>query len=1097
MRFALFLLLLFALDPGSPLAAEETRLLRQPDVSAVQIAFVYADDIWIVGRDGGEARRLTTFPGAETNPRFSPDGRLVAFTGEYDGNADVYVVGVDGGEPRRLTWHPGDDVVRGWTVDGRRVLFASGRDCVPRPEPKLWTIALEGGGLPEPLPIPRVSEGAYAPDGGRIAYRQVSPWESEWRNYRGGQAQPIRIVDLASLAVTKLPWEGSNDVSPAWLGDTVFFLSDRDFANNVWSYDTVTQELRQRTHFKEFDCKRLAAGAGRLVFENGGWLYTLDAAGGEPRRLPVTLHGDFPWARPHWVDASKLITDFALSPAGKRAVFEARGEIFTVPAEKGDARNLSADPQAADRAPAWSPDGRSVSWFSDAGGEYQLVIADQFGDGKRVIPIPDPTYFYTPRWSPDSRVLAFGDANRALWCVEVATGKLTRIDDEGFAGPDRFIAPAWSPDSRWIAYSRRLTNQFNAVFIHSLDSGKSTRVTDGLSDALHPAWDASGRYLAFLASTDYGLNVGWLDMSSYNQPLNRSIYLAVLAKDEPSPLKPESDDEEPAADKAKDGKDGKKDAAKDDRKGDGKDGEDAKAAEPVKVKIDFDGLDQRIVALDVPARHFADLTAGEAGFLFYTEQVPNQEGLTLHRYDLKKREAKKLIEGVTSFRLSADGKKLLYSPDGKKYCLADASGEPKSGEGALNLAGLRLKVDPAAEWKQIFREAWRFQRDYFYVKNVHGLDLDWAWRAYAPWVDSVRHRADLTYVLDILGGETCIGHSFTGGGDEPEVEKVPVGLLGCDFEVANGRYRIRRIYAGENWNPQLRAPLSGPGIDARAGDYLLAVNGVELTSAVSVYSLFDRTADHQTVLTLNAKPELKGARKVTVVPVADETALRERAWIEDNRRKVDELSGGRLAYIWIPDTAEGGYTNFTRYYFAQQDKQGAVIDERFNHGGSIADYMVDVMGRRLLGFFSNPVGAKQPYTAPNAAIWGPKVMIINEMAGSGGDMLPYMFRKLGLGPLVGTRTWGGLVGIWDVPDLVDGGFITAPRGGFYDTDGNWAVEGQGVPPDLEVEQTPQHAAAGRDAQLEAAVKAALDLLPAQGVKILPQPADPVRVKRPQ
>jgi tricorn protease len=710
------------------------------------------------------------------------------------------------------------------------------------------------------------------------------------------------------------------------------------------------------------------------------------------------------------------------------------------------------------------------------------VIADQFGGNRRTVPLPNPTFYYTPRWSPDSKHLAFGDADRVLWVVDVASGKPTRIDDEGFACPERNIAPVWSPDSRWIAYSKRLTSQFNTVCVYSLDTGKSTRITDGLADAVSPAWDASGKYLAFLASTDYGLNVGWLDMSSYNQPLNRSLYLAVLAKDEPSPLKPQSDDEEPKAEDEAKKDEGKKDDEKKDE---------------VVVRIDFAGLDQRIVALDVPPRNYERLVAGAAGTFFYAENVPNQPGLTLHAYDLEKREATKLTEGILAFRVSADGQKLLQAKPGEKFLLTGADGKAEEGKGDLDLSGLRMKVDPAAEWRQIFREAWRFQRDFFYVENVHGLDLDWAYRAYAPWVDHVRHRADLTYVLDILGGETCIGHSFTGGGDEPEVEAVPVGLLGCDFEVADGRYRLRRIYTGENWNPELRAPLSAPGIDARVGDYLLEVDGVELTAGMSPYSLFDRKADRQTVLTLNDKPELKGARKVTVVPVADEEPLRQRAWIEDNRRRVDELSGGKLAYVWIPDTGGEGYAAFLRGYFAQQDKRGAVIDERYNHGGSIADLMVDVMNRKLLGFFNNPVGERQPFTAPNAAIWGPKVLVINEMSGSGGDMLPYMFRKLGIGPLVGTRTWGGLVGIWDVPGLVDGGFITAPRGGFYDTDGKWAVEGEGVAPDIEVEDTPAAAREGRDLQLEAAVRAALDQLPGAAVEILPQPADPVRSRRPR
>ncbi len=1065
----------------APAVDEETRLLRSPAISADHIAFVYANDIWIVGTSGGDARRLTTFQGAETEPHFSPDGRMVAFSGQYDGNVDVYVVPVAGGEPQRLTWHPGPDLVRGWTNDGSRVVFASGRATAPVPYAHFWTVPLTGA-VPEPMPIPRVYQGKFSPDGRRFVYQKIQPWESEWRNYRGGQNNPIRIIDLETLEVEKLPWDGSNDNNPVWVGEKVFFLSDRDFAMNVWSYDLADGQLEQRTFFKQFDAKSLEAGAGRLIFEMGGYLYTLDPDGGEPQKLSVAVRGDFPWARPHWEAVGDQIRAGAISPTGKRAVFEARGDIFTVPAEKGDVRNLSRNSGAAERTPAWSPDGKHISWLSDAGGEYQLVVADQFGEEHHKIALPDPTFYYTPVWSPDSKYIAFGDADRNLWVVDVESGSPKLIDNEGFAHPFRLIYPEWSPDSKWIAYTKRLENEYNAIFVYSLESGQSTQLTDGLSDSRSPAWDKGGKYLYFLASTNYGLNVGWLDLSSLERPLTFAIYMAVLPADEPSPLLPESDDEDAEEPEA---------GAEDEEE------EENGEEEGVEVRIDFDGIDQRIISLDVPTRNYGSLRAGEEGAIFYTESVPNQQGQVLHRYKLEDREAKEVMSGIYAFELSFDGKKLLYAAPGDNWGIVDASGESKPGDGKLSTGDMRMKVNPQEEWRQIFREAWRYQRDYFYVDNVHGLDLDWASATYGPWVEHVRHRADLTYILDILGGETAIGHSFTGGGDWPDVETVPVGLLGADLEVANGRYRIAKIYTGENWNPELRAPLSGPGIDARVGDYILAVDGVELTADMNPYSVFDRTANKQTVLTLNLRPEMNGAREVTVVPVASELALRSRDWVEGNRRKVDELSDGQLAYVWLPNTAGSGYTYFNRYYFAQKNKKGAVVDERWNGGGFIADYVVDLLSRELLGYFNNPVGDKQPWTAPNAALWGPKVMIINDAAGSGGDMLPYMFRLKGIGPLVGTRTWGGLVGIWDVPPLVDGGYITAPRGGFYNLDGEWDVENIGVAPDYEVEQEPKLVAEGHDPQLERAVEVALELLETEGVQLLSQPPDPVRVKRPE
>ena len=1068
--------------------AAETRLLRFPDVSDTQIVFSYGGDLWIVGREGGDARRLTANIGRETSARFSPDGTMVAFSAQYDGNTDVYVVPVTGGEPRRLTWHPAPDLATGWTTDGKSVVFASFRASVPIPNPRFWTVSLAGG-LPAEMPMPRAWTGKLSPDGGSIAYEPILSWEAEWRNYRGGQNRPIWVLDLGDLSLEKLPWEGSNDQQPVWLGDKIYFLSDRDWAMNVWAWDTGTGELEQLTRFKEFDAKSLEGGGGWLVFEQAGYIHRLDTATGETARVPITVRGDFAGARPQWEEVGEMLRQPALSPSGKRAIFEARGEIFTVPAEKGDARNLTSSPGAADRAPAWSPDGKWVSWFSDESGEYRLVIADQKGGGKRTIELADPTFFYTPEWSPDSKHLAFGDADRNLWVVEVESGERTLIDDEGYAVPGRTIYPAWSPDSRWIAYTKRLDNQFNAIYVYGLEDGKRHAVTDGLSDSRSPSWDAGGKYLYFMASTDFGVNVGWLDMTRYPHEVNSAIYAAVLAADEPSPLEPESDEEEIE----EDGDD--EEGEGDDEEGEEEEGEEN--GDAPEVKIDFAGLERRIVALGIPAGRYIGVEAAGEGVLFYAEAGDNGPAFTLHRYKLEDRESEPFLAGITSAVVSADGEKLLYGTPDDSWGIVETGGSAEVGDGAIDTAGLRMKVDPAAEWRQMFREAWRYQRDYFYVDNVHGLDLDEAWEKYSPWVEHIRHRADLNHLLDILGGETAIGHSFVFGGDNPDVERVPVGLLGADLEAAEGRYRIARIYRGESWNPELRAPLSGPGIDVAEGDYLLAVNGVGLTAADNPFSLFDQTADRQTVLTLNAEPSMDGARQVTVVPVGSDSALRQREWVDANRRKVDELSGGRLAYVWLPNTARSGYTSFNRYYFAQQDKQGAVIDERWNGGGSAADYMVDLMARPLMGYFNNPLGDRKPFTLPGAGLWGPKVMIINDAAGSGGDLLPYMFRLREIGPLVGTRTWGGLVGIWDVPQLIDGGFITAPRGGFFDLDGEWKVENEGVAPDIEVEQLPAEVAAGRDPQLEKAVEVALELLETQAVELKAQPPDPVRVRRPE
>ncbi|HSJ09175.1 MAG TPA: PDZ domain-containing protein [Longimicrobiales bacterium] len=1067
-----------------------TRLLRQPALSATHIAFMYGNDIWVTPRTGGDARRITSFPGEETSPYFSPDGRHIAFSAQYGGNTDVWTVPVEGGEPTRLTWHPGADVVRGWTPDGRRVVFASGRTNAPSGQ-KFWTVGLDGA-LPQALPMPRAHQGQFSPDGRRFAYRMVSPWEDEWRNYRGGQNRPVWILDMQSHDLEEVtPWDGSNDGDPVWIGETVYFLSDRDFATNIWGYDTRTKQLRQVTRYTDFDVKTLNTDGRTLVFEQAGYVHTLDPNGGTAQRVDIRVRGDFAWLMPQWKDISaNALRNPALSPNGRRAVFEARGEIITVPAEKGDWRNLTNTSGVAERSPSWSPDGKSISYFSDAGGEYSLVIAEQDGLAEpRTIALPTPAFQFTPAWSPDSKKILFTDTHLRLWIVDVASGRATHADTDTYMAPERSMNPVWSPDSRWVAYAKRLPSQFHAIYVYDTQEGRVHQLTDGLSDATWPAWDASGKYMYFLASTNFALNTGWLDMSSYERPVTRAVYLAVLDKDDPSPLLPESDEEAVRADSARAGGAGA-------GAGTTPAGAGASARVPT-VTIDVDGFMQRVVSINVPARDYSQLRAGAAGTVFFLEAAPGPGGsATLQRYVTKEREVKPFATGVQGYVVSTDGKKMLYRA-GQNWSIVDTDkAAPAATAGRLALANMRVRVDPRQEFRQMFDEGWRFQRDFLYVPNMHGADYVRTKALYEPLVEHVAHRSDLTYLLDWMGGEVAIGHSFVRGGDAPSVPSVNVGLLGADLEVSNGRYRIAKIYTGENWNPELRAPLSGPGINVNVGDYLLEVNGVDVRAPANPYQYFENLANRQTVIRVGPNANGQGSRVVTVVPVANEGQLRQRDWIEGNRRKVDELSGGRLAYVWVPNTGQGGYTYFNRYYFAQQDKQGAIVDERFNSGGSAADYIVDVLNRQLHGYFNNAVGERTPFTSPGAGIWGPKVMIINEMAGSGGDLMPYIFRHLKVGTLVGKRTWGGLVGTWDTPPLIDGGTMIAPRGGFFDADGNWAVENEGVAPDIDVEMTPKDVIAGRDPQLERAVQEALRLLRENPVELKKEPAPPVRWRRP-
>jgi tricorn protease len=1064
--------------------SQGTRLLRHPAVSRDQVAFEYGGDLWVVSRAGGRARRLTATPGVETDPHFSPDGSMIAFTATVAGNTDVYVVSSQGGEPKRLTYHPDADRVRGWTPDGRRVVFASARLSPPQHSyDRLFLVSVDGG-LPEPIALPRAFAGVYSPDGRRIAYQEISrefipDWHdaSFWRHYRGGRTEPIRIFDPADDSVTKLPWTNSNDTDPMWVGNTIYFLSDRDFTSNVFAYRTDTRTLTQLTHHDDFDVMNATAGPDAVVYEQAGYIHLIDTRTGQSQQLNIEVSGEFPWARPQFKAVADMIRSATLSPTGVRVALEARGDVFTVPVEKGDYRDLTSSSGAHEQDPVWSPDGTQLAWLSDASGEYQLVIGDQTGTGAtRTIPLPSHAFPSELAWSPDGKMLSFTDSNLNLWTLDVKTGKATKVDTETYEDPEpeRTFGAVWSPDSRWLAYSKSLDNHFRAIFLYSLVDGKRFQLTDGLSDAVSPAFDAGGDYLYFMASTDYGPRTGWLEMSSIDRPVRRSIYLVVLAADRPSPFLPETGDEPGPAK-----------------------GGTAKPATDSLVRVDVQGIDQRILSLGVPSRDYHSLQSGAAGTIFYEEPMGEGGpgvGYVVQRYQLKDRAGKPFLSGVQSYTLSADHKKLLYAAGRQWGVVAADAPSAKVGDGSVDMAQLQMRVDPLAEWAEIFRETWREQRDFFYDSHMHGADWQAVYDKYAPLVAYVRHRDDLSYLIAQTGGELVVGHSYlTGAGDVPTDEPVSVGMLGADLSVENGHYRIHHIYRGENWNPDLRAPLSAPGIDVAEGDYLLAVNGHALVPPENPYSAFEGTANHQTILRVGPAPSAEGSRLITVVPVASEHALRSRAWVERNRAIVDSLSHGRLAYVWLPNTAGGGYTYFTRYFYAQQDRDGVIIDERYNQGGQIADYIVNELNRQRMGYFATRAG--KPTTSPMAGIFGPKVMIINESAGSGGDALPYYFRLRKLGPLVGTRTWGGLVGTLGVPPTIDGGGITAPDLAFYDLSGHWAVENEGITPDVPVENTPAAVIAGHDPQLERAVAVALKLLEENPVGHVARPAPIDRASR--
>lgn len=1085
-------------------STQETLLLRQPSVHGSRIVFVYAGDLWITSTQGGEAKRLTTHIGLETSPMFSPDGKLIAFTGEYDGNTDVFVMSAEGGTPTRLTFHPAADNLAGWSPDGKSVLVRSNSHSNSPRYGKLFKVSLTAG-MPEALPLPMAERGAYSPDGTKLAYNAIGDAFNTWKRYGGGQKAPVRIIDLKTLDYETIPSananggvNNSNDTRSIWLGDVVYFLSDRSRIMNIFGYNTRTKTIEQLTKHTDYDVKFMHGNGTSIAYEQGGKIHLLDISTKTTKPLSINVQGDQIAVRPHYVKAARFVNNFDLSSGGARAVFEARGEILTVPAKKGDIRNLTNTPGVCERSPTWSPDGKNIAFFSDAGGEYALIIQDQAGKEKpRTISLGTSSvpasFFFAPTWSPDSKKISFTDVRLNLWLLDVGSGKMTVVDNDAHnnlnTSGGAIESPRWSPDSRWLTYAKRLPGQMNAAFVYEVATGKATQITDGMSDAVEPVFSRDGKYLFFAASTNVATNVGWLDMARLDKPVTRSLYAVVLSKDAASPFAPESDEEavKPASD---DASGDKKEEKKDDKKAEKKD--DAPKKE---TKIDFAGISQRIVALPLPDRAYANLQTAD-GKLFFGEFIPNKPGYTLNVFDFKDRKSSVYAEGVSNHTISADGAKFLYQTGNgavAAFFIVDAKAKPNPGDGKIAVDNMEVYSDPQAEWAQMYQEVWRIQRDMFYDPQMHGTDWKAMGEKYRPWVKHVAHRADLNFIFSELMGELVIGHAYVNGGDWQQPEAVTVGLLGADYEVANGFYRIKKIYNGENWNPTLRAPLTQPGVNVNAGDYILAVNGRPLTAAQNLYALFEKTADKQTTLTLNSRPSMDGARTVVVVPTANESALRNREWIESNRRFVDSASQGKLAYVYMPNTGGEGYTSFNRYYFSQLDRSGVVLDERFNGGGLVADYVIDMLNRPILAGWESRYGKQ--FLSPRASIFGPKVMIVNEYAGSGGDAMPQYFRRRGLGKLVGKRTWGGLVGISGYPPLLDGGSVTSPSFGTISPEGAWEVENVGVAPDIEVEVDPKLSAQGRDPQLEKAIEQAMSELKVNPVKLPSRPAPPVERAR--
>jgi tricorn protease len=1059
-----------------------TRLLSQPAVSQDQIAFIYANDLWVSRLDGTAVRRLTSDEGVESNPAFSPDGKLIAFSAQYEGNIDVYVVPVEGGVPRRLTWHPGADLVQGFTPNGAAVLFTSPREVFTTRYLQLFTVSVNGEAPEEKLKIPNAARAAYSPDGTRIVYNPLYQAFVQWKNYRGGTVSTLNIIRLDDYAVEKVPQpqDRCNDTDPMWIDSTIYFRSDRNGEFNIFSFDPKSKAVKQLTNHTDFPVLAASAGGGRIIYEQAGYLHILDPRSGKSANLTIGAAADLEETRTRYAKGFRWVRDASISPTGARVALEFRGEIVTVPAEKGDPRNISNTAGAHERHPIWSPDGTQMAYLSDATGEYQLCIQNQDGKGEiKRFQLAGTGFYDSPAWSPDGMKISYVDNSQTLYWIDLKSGLCKKIGSNYLLGSTN-IQNSWSPDSKWIVYTRSDRVYIQAVYAYSLEQDKSSAVTDGLSEVAEPVFDASGKYIYFFGSTDAGPVKQWFDLSATDLRKTSSLYLVVLRKDLPSPLAKESDEE--------------KGIQKEDKP------REAAAAPPQPFSIDFDGIQYRILDVPIPGGEYANLQAGAAGQIFYLKIIPGAApgpggGAELHRYDLTKRKDDTLISGLTGYQISADTKKiLLVQRDAMSIVGVPATDRIQPGQGRLNIEAAEVFVDPRAEWLQIFNEAWRINRDYFYATNMHGVDWNAMRQKYAIFLPDLAVRSDLNRVIQWMCSELGVGHHRVGGGDTIyEPKNVPGGLLGADFAIESGRYRFKKVYGGLNWNPGLRSPLTEPGIDVKEGEYLLAVNGQDLRPPTSVFRPFENTSGKIVEITVGANADGSGSRTVKVVPIASDAALRNRDWVEGNIKKVDQATGGRVAYVYVPNTSTQGYVYFKRYFYPQSDKDAIIVDERFNGGGLVADYYIDQLRKPLISYWNMRYGAD--LKTPGASIQGPKVMLIDETAGSGGDMLPWMFRKLKLGTLVGKRTWGGLVGTLGFPVLMDGGSVTAPNLAIWTTEEGWTVENVGVPPDIEVEQTPADVITGRDPQLEKAIQVIMDELKKNPVQEPKRPPYPVKIRK--
>ncbi len=1083
-------------------AWSQTKLLRFPDVYGDQVVFSYGGDIWKAPANGGTATRLTAHPGQELFAKFSPDGRWIAFTGQYDGDEQVYVIPSEGGMPKQLTYYPAegplpprwgyDNQVYGWTPDGTQVLFRSLRDADGiKTLTALYTVSVKGG-LPEKLPMPTSGAGDFSPDGKRMIYSPLFRDFRTWKRYQGGWAQDLYIFDLASYATTPIAHSVRTERDPMWIGDQIYFVSDRDGTLNLYSCDLTGSNIRELTHENTWDVRWASSdNQGQIVYELDGELHLFRTADNSDRKLDIFVPNDGLAMRPSYYSAAGNIEDIELSPAGERALLVARGDVFTVPIEKGSTRNLTDSSSAHDKHARWSPDGKKIAFISDRTGEEQIYLMDQDGSSPaEQLTTQFAAMLSAPAWSPDSQKLAFSDKDGKLYILTVADRSVREVADDEYGGINDY---AWSPDSSWLAFSMGNDNDYRSIYLWSDKDQTLQRVSSPDFNEWQPNWGTKGNYLYFLSDREFAPQISTVE---WNFATNRTtgIFAYALRRDVTNLFPPQSDEVKIA--KAAEAKDEEKKEAPS-AAGEEKE-EPATAEEGTPAgRIDFEGLADRVIRVPVDFDNIEGLSVTDQYVLYLTTGAPYygrspEERPTLRIFDLKEREGNVLVGGISAAAVSRDGKKVLVR-QGRSFRLYDV--RPKPGEGkAVSTDDLMVHRVPAQEWTEIFNEVWRRYRDFFYVRNMHGYDWKAIGDRYRKLLPYVAHRSDLNYVLGEMVAELSIGHAYIAGGDFEIPERPKVGLPGARFELdpQAGRYRISRIFQGQNEEPKYRSPLTEVGVDIREGDYVLAIDGVDLQGSDNPYRLLQHKTD-PVKLTVNSTPGTEGARIVQYTPVTSESSLLYLGIVSENRKLVDKLTDGRVGYLHIPDMGAEGIYEFIKWYYPQLRKEGLIVDVRSNGGGNVSQWIIERLDTKLLGTRFG-YASDHPRTYPYSVFFGPMVCLIDETSASDGDIFPYRFREAGLGPLIGKRTWGGVVGISGRGPLIDGGTVYVPMQGTNDVEGNWIIEGKGVSPDIEVENDPASVIAGHDLQLERGVQEVLRRMQEHPMKLPTRPADPVKTQ---